>query len=493
MRRPPHRHAGERTPLPQRVGTLVCSLMFLALTLIGALVVLPHLHPTLAAAASSTATYLGDNGRSGYNASETIINPNSAPYLKLHWSTQMQGGGPFNSVTVQPVEANGLIYWGSWNGNEYATSPTGALVWQQGLGWAYSSQCNATQGITSTATVASVPLAKQMTSVLFVGGGNATFYALNALTGSIIWQTSLGSPPNDFIWSSPAFYKGNIYIGLASFGDCPVVQGKLFQLNATTGSILHTFNVVPNGCTGGGISGSPTIDQATDTLYFATGNEGTCSNQEAMAPALVAVRTANLSLVGFWRIPRAQRLAFPDSDFITAPTLFQARIGGATEKLVGAVNKNGVYYAFRRGALSKGPLWRFQVAGTGGGCGPECGDGSVSPSAWDGNTLYVAGGQTSIGGISCKGSLRALNPSNGAIIWAACFANGPVLGAVSLVPGVAVVGEGYRIMLVSTSDGHLLYSYPDYHPGSNFYGAASISNGVLYIGNYDGILYAFGT
>ena len=91
------------------------------------------------------------------------------------------------------------------------------------------------------------------------------------------------------------------------------------------------------------------------------------------------------------------------------------------------------------------------------------------------------------------GGLRALNPSNGNFIWEACMNDGPVVGAVTEVPGVVVVGEGNKFVLVATSDGHTLFSYTDTNNGSYFYGAASISNGVLYIGNMDDTFYAFGT
>jgi hypothetical protein len=148
-----------------------------------------------------------------------------------------------------------------------------------------------------------------------------------------------------------------------------------------------------------------------------------------------------------------------DSDFGSTPTLFNATIGGVQHLLVGIANKNGTYYAFDRSTINNGPLWRAYIATIGGGCGPDCGDGSVSPSARDGSVLYVAGGQTTIGGVSCKGSLRGLSPVTGKFIWEHCLQDGPVLGAVSLVAGVAFVGEGTTLTVVATSDGHTLYTY----------------------------------
>jgi outer membrane protein assembly factor BamB len=186
---------------------------------------------------------------------------------------------------------------GSWDGNEHATNLNGTQAWQKGLGYTFNANCNNLVGVASTATLRTLSIGGTSTPVLFVGGGNATFYALNANTGATIWSTSLGSSPDHFIYSSPAFYKGSIYIGLSSFGDCPLVQGQLIKLNAKTGAIQHIFSVVPAGCLGGGVWGSPTIDANDNSVYFATGNDGSCSQGEPYTIALVKVNASDLSYI----------------------------------------------------------------------------------------------------------------------------------------------------------------------------------------------------
>jgi hypothetical protein len=157
--------------------------------------------------------------------------------------------------------------------------------------------------------------------------------------------------------------------------------------------------------------------------------------------------------------------------------------------MVGIQNKNGVYYAFDRSSLSSGPVWRTKIS-IAGQC-PECGMGNISSSAWDGNHLYVAGGNTTIQGVSCKGSVQALQPDSGNVVWQDCLQGGPVIGAVTAVPGVLFLGAGTYFMGFSTSSGNTLFSYQDTNSGSGFWGPASISNGVAYIGNQDGTLFAF--
>jgi len=462
-----------------RTSWPLAALLVLLFTVIG-LTPLP-----VQAATGDWPTYLMGNDRSGYNGFETIINTTTAPNLKLHW-THTTGG----AISTQPVETNGVIYWGSWDGYEHATNLNNAKVWATNLGQTIDSSCNPpTVGVASTATIGSVTINGTATPVDFVGGGNGNFYALNAATGATIWHTFLGSPPSHFLWSSPALYNGSIYEGVASFGDCPLVQGQLVQMNATTGFIQHTFNVVPNGCIGGGVWGSPTIDAVHNTVYIATGNAGSCSTGEPYTTAMVELSASNLSFINYWQLPSAQRV--PDSDFGTTPTLFNATINGVSREMVGMQNKNGKYYAFDRANIGAGPLWQATIA-VGGAC-PQCGQGGISPSAWDGKTLYVSGGNTTINGTKCQGSLRALNPATGTFLWEHCLLSGPVLGAVTEVPGVLAVTQGTYLMLIAASSGQTLFRYQDTTSGSLFYGAASISNGVLYVGNQDGHLYAIGT
>jgi len=157
-------------------------------------------------------TYLYDRNHSGYNSAEKIINPGSAKNLKQHW---MIPGT--NTISTQPVAANGLVYW--------------------------------------------------------------------------------GASPDNIIWASPTYYQGSIYIAIASFGDCPLVQGKVFKLNAGTGTIQQTFNLTPNGCTGAGVWGSITIDSSDNSLYFATGNGNVCGQPEIYGEALVKLKTSDLSVI----------------------------------------------------------------------------------------------------------------------------------------------------------------------------------------------------
>jgi outer membrane protein assembly factor BamB len=464
----------------------VLALLLIIITA-GSFIVFPVQHVAFAASLvpGDWPTYLVGPGRSGFNKDETIINPTTVSNLKVHWTRTVS-----TAISVEPVEmqSSGMVYWGSWDGVEHASHiADGTDVWTASLGTLTASCSKKPHGVTDTAAVNSVLIGGVKTLVVFVGGGNNTFYALNALTGKVLWHTLLGSQLGDFIWSSAVVYKNSVYVGEGSLGDCPLTRGKVVQLNASTGTIQHTFYTAPKGCIGATVWSSPTIDVQSNVLYVSTGNEGTCSTSEPLADALLALSTTDLSLEGAWQVPSSQQIT--DGDFGTAPTLFQATIAGVQHQMLGLINKNGMYYAFDRTNITAGPLWQTQLAAPplGGGIGNN-----ISSSEWDGTTLYAAAGMTTINGTSCSGSVRALNPASGAFLWQDCLSHdaiAPVIGC----PGLVTVDAGQTLLILNASTGSQLFSFTDTHTKSMFAGPASISHGMLYQGNMDGMLYAFGT
>ncbi len=191
----------------------------------------------------------------------------------------------------------------------------------------------------------------------------------------------------------------------------------------------------------------------------------------------------DLALIAFWRVPRAEQIL--DGDFGSTPTLFKTSSG---IPMVGLENKNGLYYAFQRNDLSK-PVWQTRIATH---------RGSISSSACDGKRLYVAGRAVVLADDSCSGSLAALNPDTGAIIWQHCLVEDEagalgdmVSGAVAAAPGVIAYGQGSDVIVLDADSGKLLFSYHDTDKDASFFGWASISRGALYIGSTDGKLLAF--
>ena len=430
-------------------------------------------------------TYLKSGARTGFNSAETVVTPRTAPDLAQLWADTAGG-----AVSAEPIQVNGVVYYGSWDGHERAVNAaTGTQRWSAFLGQTTHTSCNPpTVGVASTATIGTITVNGTATQAVFVAGGNGNFYALNASTGAVIWKTPLDTKLHGFLWSSPLLYHGSIYEGLASCGDSRA-RGGITQLNAATGAVRHTLHTAPRGCLGANVWGSPAVDTATGDIYFGTGNAGSCNSPEPLAASVVKT-DSSLSLRSSWQVPASQQPT-RDSDFGSTPTLFTATIGGVVHRMVGLQNKGGIYYAFDRSAISKGPLWHKRMA-VGGAC-PQCGKADISPSAWDGHHLFVGGEQTTIKGATCAGSIRELQAATGKSAWAHCLQTGPVLGAVTAVRGVAFFGAGNTAYAVRVSTGATLWRHRDTTSGSNFWGAPAISNGQVYFGNQDGNLYAFGT
>jgi outer membrane protein assembly factor BamB len=422
---------------------------------------------------------------------ETIITPANAGSLTHPSGWPVKGGG---LISARPIVANNLVYWGTWDGLEHATPVPGA----SGTGW--TTPLGVTVGPCLTAGVASSPAVANVTfppqssptSVVYVsgggtdtaGGGFAKVYALDALTGAVIWQTPLAAAPNAFSWSSPVFSNNHVYVGVSSLGDCPTVVGQIVELNAVTGSIEHTFTVPPKGCRGGGVWGTVTIDQQAGLLYAVTGNPNKCKQNPVFGEAIVQLRASDLSVVDSWSVPNTERVT--DSDFGTVPVLFQGTVtpGGALRQLVGATNKNGIFYIWDRAAIHAGPVAKIRVANSSAQ--------NISPASYDGTRLYVASKSTVVNGASARGAVRAFDPNKlSTPLWVTVMP-GRVFAAVASSPGLVVVGAGSWTVVLNSATGKTLATLPVLQPkAATFDGAPTISHGVLYEGDTAGNLYAY--
>ena len=443
----------------------------------------PTTGPTvLPATGGAWPMYAASNGHSGYNSVEARVRPFVPPW-HVAWVAP-----DWTSLTAQVVAANNLAYIGSWDGYERAiplNSPN--PVWKDYLGVTSASCKPYTLG--KDPGVASTPDAVTVNGkpMLFVGGGDAQLYALDALTGAIKWRTRLGSSPDHFIWSSPVVSGDGVFVGLASTADCPMVAGQVFKLDVMTGAIVSTFTAVPQGCTGGEVWDAPTLDDAAGVLYVATGSAGSCAEAEPYADAVVALSTANLGVVGSWQTPASEQIG--NGGFRGAPTLFVGEQGHAVHLMVGAGNKNGIYYAFDRTRVSAGPMWQQRIA-VGGGClNYLCKQASIATAAWDGRLLYVGGGATTIGGTSCAGSIQAIEPGFGKPFWQTCLQYGPVTAALTLANSgtneVGIICAGDTVVFFTASNGAPWFEYED-PEFQNFYSPTSVSNGVTWWPNVDG-------
>lgn len=527
-----------------------------------------------APAAGAWPEYLHDNGGSGHTSDGTLNGATAASLKPVAGFPVELGGRP---ITTQPVLANGLIYVGGWDGYEYALHADGSVAWKQYLGRSRNcfiadavstTTAGTIAGIVSTGAVSTQSINGQKRSVMYVGGGgnldasgatvsgSAELDALDALTGAVLWRTPLGASPNHLIWSSPAVSGDAVYIGVSSFDDCPLVQGQLVKVNASTGTIEATFVTGPKGCETASIWGSPTVDPSAGSVYVATGNSRTCSifgpqlgryPHTKRGAILLVLALLGILLAAFWprgwirlgfwlaatgalasaalgafllvgptiSINREYSISFVqldagdlhvlaswkvprsdagDYDFGSTPTLFSGTVtpNGARRQLVGVVNKDGYYYVFDRANVASGPVATIKVANAKE-TDPTKGNGSVSPGSFDGHLLYIGGGGTTLDGQPVPGNLAAYDPNNlSTPIWRVGTA-GPVIGAVTTAGGMVVVGNGPFTTVLSGRDGSVIFKGVVANPkAAVIFGAATVAGGRIYQGDTAGHLYAYG-
>ncbi len=456
---------------------------------------------TVSTSGSASATYDGNYARTGYTTKTSITLANVAG-LTQRWHIAVN-----TPISGQPIVDNGVVYWGDWNGHMHATTLSGKALWSTSLGTTPKPPgCIfnlATLGILSTATVGTIG----GKTVIWVGGGTAQLVALDASNGNIIWQTHLGQVPGASIWSSPAYYNGSLYVGVASWQGCPDEFGQIVRLNAATGSIQKSLNfasILPAKCKGPGAWSSPSVDPSDNSIFIGTSND-LCGS--TFQDAILKMNATTLAVMSKWQVPSNQHPA--DSDFGASPMLFSATIGGVSRQLVGAENKNGVYYVLDRNNLAAGPIWQYQVESkatfsAGLAAQSQNCNNTISTSSWagSGSPIMVAGISLNAAGTSCIGTVTALDPATGQADWQVPLSGG-IEGALTSIPGLVVVGAGRDLNVLSGTDGATLFSFTEPLPTSGdtglygaprfwFWGPPTVAGDTVLAANQDGNLRAFG-
>ena len=418
--------------------------------------------------------YCANLAMTGVAQGERLISPASMGTMAAAWTDTLPG-----AIASSPIVAGRRVYVGDWSGTEWVLdAETGAVLATADLGRTAAPKCSPPElGITSAPHVTG--------GVVYVAGGDDAFYALDAATLAVRWKTRLGdnSPQGGYYgWCSPAVLAGTVYQGVSSNCDNPFVPGRVDALDAATGTLTATVdlsqNPVDRSHYGSGVWSSPAIDAAAGNLFVTTASA--THYDDGYAYSILRLSLGTLAVEDFWKIPPEDFALALDADWGSSPTLFADASGRA---LVGAGQKNGYYYAFRRDDLSGGPVWKTLIA-VGGEC-PQCGHGTISTAAFDGRRLYVGAGVPP--DFSAHGTVYALDPATGAILWRYAAA-GPVLAPISYANGVVFAAGGKSCIALDAATGELLWKAD---ASSDLYGGVAISRGRIYFGDVAGNLYAF--
>ena len=461
-----------RTVFVTAVTFLISVTAFAASPIFGRLPGKGVITPQQSDATEGWPKYGGTLTMSGTPTGVSALTPENAPLLALAWQIKLKG-----PIASAPSILRNRLYIGDWGGYEtLVDTTTGTVIAQVSLGQTNAPQCTPAQlGITSSPAISN--------GVLYLAGGDDSFYALDAKTLAVIWRRTLGDNSASggyYGWSSPAVVEGRVIQGIASNCDTPFVPGRLIALDIDNGIEANSASFVDDGKVGNGVWTSPAIDLANRKVFVTTASG--LDYSDGLGYSIVRLNLDTFAIEDSWKL-KLDPANMWDADWGSSPTLFNDANG---RLLVGAGHKDGHYYAFDRNNLAAGPVWSAPVARTGE--VPQEGDGTLSTAAFDGTHIFVGGGiPPDSADPLVGGSVVALDPATGAVLWRQTMP-GPVIAPVSTVRGVVFAVGGNLIEAFNGANGEVLWTYRTTAP---IYGGVAISGDSIYVGDLAGKLYAF--
>ena len=426
--------------------------------------------PKLAIGAADWPAYLRNPAHSSAAFSVPTIPQSRANSLTKKWTFSVPVvAGRGNGLQASPTVAAGRVFIGSTTGRFYVLNEaTGKVIWSKQLDTLSAQQAGACgqAGITSTATVAPAPGAGALT--VYIAGARY-LYAFDVATGAQKWKSLVG-PAGSLNtvgyrnWASPTVAGGVVLMGISSNCDTPLIRGGAMAFDQGSGSVRGTWYDVPAGAVGGSVWSSLASDGSS--AWVTTGNPDPTGTQAYRSYSMVRLALPTLTEADHFTVTLP---IDADKDFGSSPTLFSATLSGKATQMVGACNKNGVYYAFRAKSLAAGPVWSLKVGAT-----SSYPDMCITSTAWDyvGKHLYLAANSTNVGGQPTPASVAQLDPGTGRVGWHAALPCLPLIspslnGNSSLlaVSTWCASGTSYTYLLSATS-GAILAKYP--LPGQSF-------------------------
>ena len=429
------------------------------------------------------------------------LSADDVPRLKLKWAFGYEDS---NQAYAQPTVVGGRIFVGSAGRRVYALhAKTGCIDWE--FQAEYPVRTAITVGAAGDGWAA------------YFGDQHGNLYAVEAVTGRLLWKTSLDPHPDAHVTGAPTLAEGKLFVGVSSLEEvsgadekyeCCKFRGSVSGVDSATGKVLwksYTIADEPTargknrngvqlwGPSGAGIWSSPTIDLQKHLVYVTTGDNYSDPPTNT-SDAFLAFDMATGKMV--WASQMTHDDAYnidcdlpvekqvncpaskgPDFDFGSSAILVDLPHG---HRALVAGAKSGVVYAVdpdRQGKL----IWQRRI-GHGGTLG-----GIQWGSAMDGRNVYVAlsdvvrraapagsdSGRDSVYGVPYEvdphvgGGLFALKLETGQIVWQTphpgCTKPGcspAQSAAVTAIPGVVFSGgvDGH-MRAYSTKDGRILWDF----------------------------------
>jgi polyvinyl alcohol dehydrogenase (cytochrome) len=353
----------------------------------------------------------------------TALNRDNVGTLQLKWAFAFPEA---LRVRSQPAIAGGAVIAGSHNGHVYALDQKTACV-----KWMFSATAEVRNGIVVSSWGAGDDTAQPMA---FFGDLLGYVYAVDARTGELVWRDRPDMHPNATMTGAPTLHDGTLYVPISSLEvssapnpdyECCTFRGSVVAYDAATGTKKwQAYSVFeepsPHGVTSAGttrmapsgapIWNSPAIDEARGQILFGTG-ENYSSPATDTSDSIIAI----------------------DMETGKVNWVFQATAGDAWNS---ACVKGGMNVAGK--AQESGPNCPVEN-------GPDVdfGAGATLATTSDGRDLVIAGQKS--------GTVYALDPGTGDLIWQTAVGRGSLLGGINF--GLASGNDKIYVPIADVQDG----------------------------------------
>jgi len=304
------------------------------------------------------------------------------------------------NVPSSPAVVDGIVYVGASDGNVYAlNASTGTLIWNYTTGF----------WINSSPAVAD--------GKVYIGSWDRNVYALDASTGTLIWNYTTGAA----VESSPALADGRVFVGSDDW--------HVYALNASTGTLIwnHTMEA--------SVISSPAV--ADGRVYVGTWN---------WDDKVYALNASTGALL--WSYTTMGWVS-------SSPAVSDGRV------YIGSMDYNVYALNASTGTL----IWNYTTG------------------FWINSSPAVADGKVYIG--SVDGNVYALNATNGALVWS-CRVGSVDTSSAAVADGLVFIGASEGVYALNASTGVLVWNYAT----AVVFSSPAVVDGKVYVGA-DGV-YAFG-
>ena len=405
------------------------------------------------------------------------------PQLKLKWALAYPAAIRARS---QPAIGWGAVFVGSQDGTVYALDlATGCTRWR----------------FRASAEVRSGVVADAKTGRLYFGDVLARAYALDAMTGKLVWMTKVDDHGNATITGTPTVGGGQLFVPVSSLEvtaaadpsyACCTFRGSVAALDLATGKPRWKHFTVAEtptpgartkagtqviGPSGAPVWNSPTYDAASGRVYFGSG-ENYSSPADGNSDAVFAVDAksgkriwvAQLTVGDAWNVgcmmgnDNCPKEMGPDLD--VASSVLVVSIGGGKTMVV-AGQKSGDVYGLD--PASGKPVWKTNLGHGGTQGGVHFG------MAAQGRLIYVPINDMAdtrdarVYDVAKRGAgIHGIDGATGRVFWKALADNvcqdrkncdPGISSAVSAIPGLVFAGHlDGRFRAYDSSNGKVLWS-----------------------------------